>query len=604
MELLILLVEKQGQMATRDEIAARLWGKRPYFDADRGINTAIRKIRLALSDDPDQPQCVETVIGRGYRFIAPIKVTPAFPLPDNEGVTRKNGWPADAGGLRTGSPSHRGPLSRSFRPGLVATAGIAIALVILAGVRWQWLARTPAPQAIQAIAVLPFHNLSGDPSQEYLADGLTEALITGLGQASPLRIISHTSVVRYQGTKKAVPEIARELNVDAVIEGTVALSGSHLRVTANLIHGFPERHLWARSYEREIRDTLSLENELASAIVLEVQGKLTPLQRFVLGDKPPASSEAQMAYLKSRFFLHVQRSRERARKSVEYSQQAIRIDPNYALGYAGLAESYASLSFLGAPRTIKKKHLEKAAAQRALSLDEKLGQAHTALGQILQDYDWDWAGSERELRRALELNPNDSDARQFLANYLVKTGRTEEAIAEIRRARANDPLSLWINRDLGRILYFAGKYDEAIAELRQTVELDPSSTVVLEFLGGAYLAKGLPGEAFTSYLRWKMNQGWSENSLTALRSAYAAAGLMGYWKKAREITQENRGSDEAYALAKLSAYLGDRDQAFAWLEDAYRQRLLWMTWIKVDPSLETLHGDPRFRSILRRVGLH
>jgi TolB-like protein/DNA-binding winged helix-turn-helix (wHTH) protein/Tfp pilus assembly protein PilF len=588
MELLILLVEKQGELASREEIVARLWGEGTFVDAERGINSAVRKIRLALHDNPDSPQFVQTVVGKGYRFISPVTV-----IARQDTVAPEIAAPP----LAPTTTQER----QRFPFGLTPAVVIPLAL---AG-WWLWHAIATPRKPFQALAVLPFQSLSSDPSQEYVAEGVTEALITGLGQTSPLRIISHTSVRGYRETRRSIPEIARDLQVDAVIEGTVARSGDHLRVTANLIQVSPERHLWARSYDRDVRDTLALENELAAAIVTEVQGKLTPQQQERLGRTYPINPGAELAVVKARYFLNNQRTPLGAKKAVEYAEQATKIDPNYGAAYASLAESYDSMIFLGAATRNEVLPLAKAAAERALALDNQLGTAHTALAEIACNLEWDWTRCEPEARRAVELNPNDADARSALANYLASIGRTDEAIAEQKHARANDPLSIWINRDVGRLLYFGGRYDEAIAELNRTAELDPMSHVIFAWIGLAYLEKGMGDQYIEMLMRQRSNDGAPGEEISELQHAYRTLGLKGYWtlRRTRALKRHRPGYSEEYNLAVLNAHLEDKDEAFRWLEEAYRQRSFWITSLKVDPQFASLRTDPRFAALLQRMGL-
>jgi TolB-like protein/DNA-binding winged helix-turn-helix (wHTH) protein/tetratricopeptide (TPR) repeat protein len=592
MELLILLVEKQGELASREDIVARLWGDGTFVDAERGINSAVRKIRLALHDNPDSPQFVQTVVGKGYRFISPVRV-----------IARQSQAASEIPVAPVAPPIAPPITQERQRFALWLTPAVVIPLAL--GGWWLWHAKAAPHKSFQALAVLPFQSLSSDPSQEYVAEGVTEALITGLGQTSPLRIISHTSVRGYRETKRSIQEIARDLQVDAVIEGTVARSGDHLRVTANLIQVSPERHLWARSYDRDVRDTLALENELAGAIVTEVQGKLTPQQQQRLGRAHPINPDAELAVVKARYFLNNQRTKLGAAKAVEYAEQATQIDPNYGAAYATLAESYDSMIFLAAAQRSEVLSRAKAAAERALALDKQLGPAHAALAEIACNLEWDWARCEPEARRAVDLNPNDPDARSILAGYLASIGRIDEAIAEQKRARANDPLSIWMNRDVGRLLYFGGRYDEAIAELNRTAELDPKSHIIFAWIGLAYLEKGMGDQYIAMQMRQRSNDGAHGEEISELQHAYETAGLKGYWALGRTwaLRRYRPDSGGEHNLAVFNAHLGDKDEAFRWLEEAYRQRSFWITWLKVDPQFASLRSDPRFAVLLRRMGL-
>jgi tetratricopeptide (TPR) repeat protein len=351
----------------------------------------------------------------------------------------------------------------------------------------------------------------------------------------------------YQGTKKSVQEIGRELNVEVVVEGTVTPFKDRVRVTAKLIQASPERHMWARSYERDLRDVLALQNEIASAIAAEIQGSLTPRQESRLLNSPAVNSEAQKAYWKARYFLHGQRGTETARKSIEYSERAVQLDPSYAPAHAALAKSYLMLSNTGGAFPSLLMLPAKAAVNKAVALDEELAEGHVALSSILLSYFWDWRGAEREARRAISLNPSDAEAHQWLANCLASVGRIDEAVAEIEVARALDPFSFYINREVGRLLYFARKYDQALIELRQARDMQPNSPFVETWIVKSYLKKGMADEA--------------------VRADVPRHGV----------------------LNGLSA--------------AYEERTGFMPWVKADPSLDGLRSDRRFSELLRRMGL-
>jgi TolB-like protein/Tfp pilus assembly protein PilF len=467
-------------------------------------------------------------------------------------------------------------------------------------------------QAFEAIAVLPFESLSHGEDQQYLADGMTEALITNLGQASPLRVIARTSVNRYLRSKKTVQEIARELNVDVLVEGTITQSGDRLRVTANLIQVSPERHIWAHSYERNFRDVLVLQNEIANAVAGEIQGRLTPRQQSRFGNSRPVNPEAQLAYWKARYLLNTGFDPkyggmpEAARKSIESAEQAVRIEPGYAPAYAALATSYKLLSDIGEafPREVAPR--ARAAAQRAIALDEELAYGHIALGSILLVYDRNWAGAEREIRRAMTLNPSDPDAHQWLANYLAAVGRVDEAVIEMKRARELDPLSPLINWNVGRMLCLARKYDDALADLRQAGDTHRNSAAIDIWTFKSYWMKGLADEAIAADLRLRSyREGLNAESLDALRAAYSKKGSPGYWTKLRELVLPKFRTNPIgwYRLAEINTYLGDKEEAFRWLEKAYEERPNWIPFIKVEPTLDPLRSDARFNALLGRMGL-
>jgi TolB-like protein len=521
-------------------------------------------------------------------------VEPPRQLPNEQQKPPQNASP---------NPARPFPRSRTLLVAGVAVLGLVAALSSL-----QWrgnpFGRKPS---FSAIAILPFESLSHGADQQYLADGMTEALITNLGQAGPLRVIARTSVNQYRRTKKPVREIARELNVDVVVEGTITHSGDRIRVTANLIQVSPERHIWAHTYERNSIDTLALQNEIAGAIAAEIQGKLTPHQQSRLASSRPVNPDAQLAYWKARYFLHGGRDSdpEGAMKSVEYSEQAVRIDPGYAPAYAGLARSYARLSYVD--RAVPGEAMTRArtAAKRAIALDEDLAEAHVALATVFLNYDWDWAGAEREVRHAIRLNPSDAEAHHILVLCLAAVGRVDEAVVEVKRVRQLDPLSFRINWEVGRMLYFARKYDEALTELRRAADMQPDSSAVAVYTVKSYLKKGLDHQAVAVDLRMRGDDGLNREALGALRVAFSTKGLPGYFGKLKQLLGPRLHSSVygSYYLAEINTYLDDKEEAFRWLEEAFHVRSALMPWIKVDPSLDPLRSDPRFGALLRRMGL-
>jgi TolB-like protein/DNA-binding winged helix-turn-helix (wHTH) protein/Tfp pilus assembly protein PilF len=592
-QVLRYLVERHGRLVTREELLHAVWGD--VAVTDESVTKCIADIRKALTDDAQE--IIRTVTRRGFLFQPEVRlVHRARVLDERENPPEQE------------RQSPRRVLKRLLvrRRAMLVAATAALGL-LAAFVRLQWrgnlLDRGPA---FEAIAVLPFESFSNSADQQYLADGMTDALITYLGQASPLRVIARTSIGRYQRTKKSVQEIARELNVDVVVEGTIAQSGDRIRATANLIQVSPEKHIWARSYEGTVGDALTLQNEIAGAIATEVRGTLTPIQPSRAAVVRPIGPAAQLAYWKARYFLHGRRDVENAKKSIEYAAQAVQHDPAYAPAHAALAMSYLMLSNMGGtfPRDIVPQ--AKAAAVQAIALDDQLADGHVALGAILLAYDWDWNGASREVTRALRLNPSHGDARQLLANYLAAVGRVDEAVAEIKRARNLDPFSFYINRNVGRILYFARKYDEAVAELRQATDMQPNSSVVDVWIVKCYLKQGRADEAVAADLQLHPTRdGLDPRAVETLRAAYSHEGLPGYWEKLLELTLPlHRASVFGpWHLAETYAYLEDKDEAFRWLDKAYEVKSGTMPWIKVDPSLDYLRSDPRFGALLRRMGL-
>jgi TolB-like protein/DNA-binding winged helix-turn-helix (wHTH) protein len=592
-QVLHYLVDHSRRLVTREELMQAVWGD--VAVTDQSITKCIADIRKALEDDSQE--IVQTVPWRGFIFQADISLIHPAEAPNEQPASAQGTAPAP-------SPHHTSPF---FGRRAIFLAGILILTVVvilsLVERRWRLLGRK---SPFEAIAVLPFESLSNDMDQQYMADGMTEALITSLGQASPLRVIARTSVNQYQRTKKPIGQIARELNVDVLVEGTFVQSGGRLRVTANLIQVSPERHIWAHSYERDLRDVLALQNEIASAIAGEIHVRLSPQQHLRLAGSRPVNPDAQLAYWRARYFFYNREgSPEVVQTGVKYSELAVQLDPAYAPAYATLAVSYERLIDRGEifPKEIMAR--AKTAAQKAIALDEDLAYAHAVLS-VLLIYERDWMGAEREARRAISLNPSDPEARQSLASYMAAVGRVDDAVVETKRARELDPFSSRINWMVGRILYLARRYDEALADLRQAREMQPNNPAVDFWITKASLQKGLSDDAFTADLRTEVAfERLSPESRDALRAAYSTRGLQGYWTELRKLVLPRFHTNPYgwYRLAEINAYLGDREEAFRWLEKASQEPSDWMPWINVDPTFDPLRSDPRFNEIIGRMGL-
>ena len=478
--------------------------------------------------------------------------------------------------------------------------GAAILAVRAGGTSARALARAGHP--IASLAVLPLQNLSKDPEQEYFSDGMTDELITKLARIGALRVISRTSVMSYKGTKKPLTAVARELGVDAVIEGSVLRSGDKVRITAQLIHGATDRHLWAESYQRDLRDVLSMQSEVARAIAGEIAAKLTPQEEKRLAAARPVTPEAHELYLKGRYELNKQ-TEASLRKAIDDFRKAIEKDPGFAPAYAGLADSYSFLrSTYAAPKDVMPQARE--AARRALELDDTLAEAHVSMGLTLFFYDFDWAGAEKELRRAIELNPNLADAHDAYATFLAGMNRSAEAVAEIERARRLDPLSLLILSDAAWVYYCMRQYDRAIEESRKAIELDPNFWPGHAFLGLAYEKTGRFAEAVEELEKARRLDD-SPTIYELLGGAYAAWGKK---EEARKVLAEltERSSRRyvcPYEVATIFAGLGEKDAAFEWLDKAVDARADCIPWLKPDPKVDPLRSDPRYAALLRRIGL-
>jgi len=591
-QILEILLEKPGELVTREELRQRLWPSDTFVDFDHSLNTGIKKLRQALSDEADTPRYIQTLPKRGYRFIAPVDGSRA-PVAEPE-------QPVPV--LRTAVAA---PAKRSYAKtagltlGMVALAAV-IVLIILAVGHWRdrLTGRTTAPPRIESLAVLPLANLSGDPQQDYFADSMTDALISQVGQVGSLRVISRTSVMQYKGTQKPLPQIARELNVDALVEGSVLRSGDRIRVTAQLIGAVPERHLWARSYDRDLRDVLTLESEVARDIAEKVNAKVTPGVQARLSRARPVNPEAHELFLKGvAVFSSDAKGLKKAR---EYFQQAIQKDPNFAQPYLGVAWTYFTLEDSNQMASNEAVPIAEQYARKALEVDDSLADAHAALAASLEVGDWNWSGAEAEFKRAFEVNPNSDSAHGEYSLYLLFMGRMEEAIAEAKRDQELSPGLPGPYNRLGFAYYFDRRYDEALAQFKTADEKAPNCCKAWHSLmrGWVYREKGMYKESFVELQKWNM----PVSRLGHLGNAYARAGKKAEARKAiqdlLEFTKQGLGTWE---VALVYAGLGEKDQAFDWLERAYKTHDKGMCYLKIDPPLDPLRSDPRYQDLVRRM---
>ena len=593
MELLILLTEKHGQLVKREEIIEKIWGKDFFFDAENGINNAIRKIRSALNDNAEDPLFVETSLGKGYRFIAPVeRVLEPGGSTDLE--------PGEMPQKPRAIPSKRAWAAALGVTAVVVVVGAAALGFNFAGIRSRIFA--PRVPPIHSIAVLPLENLSGDPSQDYFADGMTDALITELAQFSSLRVISRTSAMHYKDSRQPLPEIARELNVDAVVEGSVIRAGNRVRITAQLLEARSDRHLWAKAYERDVREIMSLQQDIAESIVSEIQPKLRQPESTLISRQRRVDPEAYDDYLQGLYFWN-KFTEPGMRRAVEYFEKSVKKDPSYALGYAGLAHAYHELAaYTGPPRDFMPKSKE--AAERALQLDDTLAEAHSARGWVSWIYDWNWAGAEREFQRAIQLNPGEGIIHGMYAQYLDSMGRFEEGFREHEIARELDPVALILIVGGGDHFLLSRQYDKAIAEFRKALDMDPNFAEAHGDLALAYFSKGMKEESITELEQEAMIEG--ENDLTgAMKIAYARGGYKGalnsrvkYFKDRRSAGYYVSFWDEAVAQAQL----GNGDLVLQALEKAFGERDSNMVGLNVDPFWDDIRTDPRFQDLVRRVG--
>ncbi len=607
---LAMLLERPGEIVSREELQARLWPSDTYVGFDEGLNTAIRKLRVAFGDSAENPRFVETLPRRGYRLIAPV-------VEGVEGASQSSETAAvaDASAEVPGDRQGKGYWRVLAWPA-------AALLLILAGVAYTAL-RHSSPNASSKslaqkrvmLAVLPFQNISNDPGQEYFSDGLTEETITDLGQLSPeqLGVIARTSAMAYKHTDKTVSQIGRELGVDYVLEGSVRREGGEARVSAQLIRVSDQTHLWAQNYERELHDLLGIESELGRSIAQQVQVNLTPQKQIELSKMRAVDPEAYDLYLKGRFYWN-QRNPAAIKESVGYLLKATSQDPNFALAYVGLADAYNIGNIIGVYSPKDSLPEAKAAATKALELDPSLAEAHAALGMELSHYEFDFPGAQREFLKAIEVNPNSAYAHLFYSNcYLSPMGRTSEAIAENKKALELDPLSLPINNFMGMTYMFAGDYEKAYQQFQHTIAMDPTFPLAHEYFSFLLAEMGKYEEAIKENEKSELLGGSSPEDAaaeaTTLLHALKTGGGKGFWQKNLDLTlqvlkQRRGGFVAASVVAASYARAGDKDKAFEWLDKAYAERDGEdITLLKCDPSFRNLRGDPRFADLLRRMGL-
>jgi TolB-like protein/DNA-binding winged helix-turn-helix (wHTH) protein/Flp pilus assembly protein TadD len=613
LKLLQLLLEHPGEVVTREHLRNRLWANESFGDFDQAVNIAIGKLRSVLGDSAERPRYIETLPKRGYRFIAEVtfidlearaggqvSVSPEFSAQTS---------PASASGpvqldapLQTATVAETSQRRRwtTGRILLAATLGLG-ASVLAFWLVSSWIHR---PTIIRSLAVLPLENFSGDTSQDYFADGMTDELITELAQLRALRVVSRTSVMIYKGTRKSLPEIARELNVDAVVEGSVLRSGDQVRITAQLIQLPADKHLWAESYQGNVRDTLAVQNRVARAIAEEIRIEVSPRERAALTRAMEIDPEPYEAYLKGRYFWN-KRTPEGLKTAVGYFNEAVAKDPNYAAAYSGLADTYALLGDWQYSVMTPKEAMPLAlsAARRALELDDSLAEAHASLGFCLEGFNWDFAAADKEFQRAIELNPGYATAHHWYAWHLSLIGQNREAIAEMKKAQSLDPVSPVVNADLAELLLISHLPDESIEQSRKTIGMNPGFAFAHNQLALAYIQKQMFDEAIVELNEAIKLIGDNPIFLANLARAYAesnrrenAAKLLDNLKK-RSVPS----SPLVTEIAMIYTALGDKDQAMAWLEKGYEER--FNPGVLERPCFDRLRFDPRFQNLMRRIGL-
>ena len=580
---LALLVDRAGQVVTREELQQKVWPTDVHVGFDQGLNNAIKKVRDALGDSADSPRFIETVDRHGYRFVAPVSA-----------ASRRPSEPRFHFGLRT--------LRNT------ALIGLPTASLIVALAYWPWHGsdmrdRTASEEVI--LAVLPFDNLSRDPDQEFFSDGLTEEMIAQLGKLNPerLTVIARGSVAKYRGSSLAVNQIGRELHADYLVQGSVWRASNRVRITVQLVQVRDQTDLWAESYDRELKDMLTLQDSVARTIANQIHIALTSARQTPLQSRANLDPEAYEAYLKGRYYWN-KRTAYGLQKALVYFQQAINKDPAYGAAYSGLADCNSGLAWHGFKSPAEALPKANAAALKAVEIEPQSAEAHASLGLVL-NHRWDWAGAEAEFKRALQLDPRYANAHHWYGDNLSVMGRHDEALLEAKRALELDPLNLMISTWVGLRYYLARKYDLAIEQGRNTVELDANFAAAHLLLGESYVQMGLHEQGLAELQTAASLSGNSPLYLAQLAVAHVLAGRK--TEALRIIAQLQTISSSRYVspygLAQIYAALNDKEQTFKWLQIAYDDRAVWMSYLALDPVFDSVRSDQRFQFLLRRIHL-
>jgi TolB-like protein/DNA-binding winged helix-turn-helix (wHTH) protein/Tfp pilus assembly protein PilF len=583
---LVVLVENHGRLVEKEDLMRAVWPD--TFVEEANLTLQISALRKALQEESSHGSYIETIPRRGYRFVSPV-------------VERAGTDSQEAPHVVAGVP-HSGRNYRSIFVG-IGLACVAAFLIIGLAIRNRTEKLTSATPEIRSLAVLPLQNLSGDPSQEYLADGLTEELVTDLAQLHGLRVISRTSSMRYKGTQKPLPEIARELHVDGVVEGSVSRSGERVRIHVQLIRASDDVHIWASSYEGDASDILGLQQVAAHAIAQEIGVRLSPDEAVRLTTVRLINPAAHEAYLKGRYLFN-QRTPESTKKSVANFEEAVAKDPNYAAAYVALGEAYGALAAntIAPPEEVVPK--AKQAANRALQLDPGMGEAYATLAHLAFFYDWDLEGSEKRFRQAIELGPNDALAHQWYGLDLIAEKRSDEAEHEFRTALQIDPLSLMTSADLAQVYFYSGRFEETIAQSRKILEINPAFPLAYDLLGMAHEQEGKYVEAAAEYQRY-FDGGGGGDAKMHLAHLYAVEGKTAEARKLlHEMENPARGEFASpYDIASIYAGLGDKNRVLYWLDRAVKARAAMMPLAGIDPLFNPVRTDPQFQALLHRIGL-
>jgi TolB-like protein/DNA-binding winged helix-turn-helix (wHTH) protein/Tfp pilus assembly protein PilF len=596
-EILMLLVQNPGRSLAKEEMLREVWPD--SFVDESNLAQHIFQLRKILEEAPGGRAYIETIPRYGYRFTQQVQQSPT---PSGETPATAPDAFASVGRMDETATKPRWIIVAA----LAAVAAVAAVGIYVAN------ERASNPRGVKAgkvmLAVLPFENLSRDAQQEYLSNGLTEEMITQLGNLDPERlgVIARTSAMQYKDSHKDLRQISRELGVDYILEGSVRREGDQVRITAQLIQVRDQTHLWAKEYDRNLRDILVLQSDVAGSVAREIQLRLTPQQTASLAVAHPVDPQAYELYLKGRYFWN-KRNEAAYVKAIDFFDQAIARDPQYARAYSGLADAYALLGSwpnAGLPRRVAMPRA-KEAALTALKLDDSLAESHASLAFVEMQYEWNWAASEQEFRRAIALNPNYATAHQWFAYWLMVQGHADDSIAEIELARKADPLSIIIRSDAVEMLCTAGRFDEAIAQAHEALEFDPNFRISRYFLGVAYIGKKMYPDALAEYQKGVAIDGNDEWSRVGLGRVYA---LLHDRRNAEKIVQQllqdsRRRGELALELAFIYAALGEKDRAFAWLDKAYQNREGGLMFLNTPPYFDAVRSDPRFTNLVRKMGL-
>jgi len=599
LQILAMLLEHPGEVVTREELRQKLWPADTFVDFDHGLNSAVARLREALNDSAQRPKYIETLARRGYRFIGELEQPNNTQAATPELLERDGPWEADFPQVaRIG----RLPNSKRWLPVLAATG-------LLAVVSSAYFLRPPAGskaagKSINSVAVLPFENASPSPDTDYLADGITQSAIDHLSRLGNLKVISLGSVLRYRGRRDDSRQIGHDLGVRSVMTGKIDFRGDRMIVMAELVDASDGTHIWGEQYNRKVSDILSVQDDIAREIATKLEVRLSVQQENVLRRRYTQDFEAYQMYLRGRYYWN-RRSQEDLQRGIAYFEQATERDPNNALAYAGLSDSYFVRAISGALPTGDAMPKAKAAALKALELDNSLAEAHTSLAQITANYEWNWDKAESEYKKAIELNPNYSTGHHYYATFLMGMGRHQEALEEMRRAQELDPLSPAIATFIAKAYYYAGQNDEAINQYHKVLESDPSFPMARSFLIHSLEQAGQFDKAVAQLKIEAAQSGRGQDQSEALDRAYRSKGATGYWTEVLRQVEGGKdpGAGSDLDIAAIYAKLGEKDRAFDLLERAYAQHNMWLMNLKVDPRFESLRSDRRYESLLQRIGL-